>query len=264
MCDRMATTIYFFTGTGNSLSISKELCNSIKDCELNPISKIWNQENHVTSSEKVGFIFPLYYWGLPLIIKEFTQKVNFDNSSYIFAVVTAGGEVEGIPFIQLDQILKGKSKRLNASFFITMPSNYIIGGDQGTEEEHREKLLNAKKLIPDIAEIINKSEDHFEISTSERKAKTIEKMNAKFHSRVKESDKFFYADENCTGCGICENVCSLNNIVMKDSIPKWLHNCQQCLACINYCPENSIQYGDATLGKRRYHHPEINPEDLRL
>ena len=104
MCDHMATTIYFFTGTGNSLSISKELCNSIKDCELKPISKIWNQENHEISSEKVGFIFPLYYWGLPLIIKEFTQKVNFDNTSYIFAVVTAGGDVEGIPFIQLDQI----------------------------------------------------------------------------------------------------------------------------------------------------------------
>ena len=100
------------------------------------------------------------------------------------------------------------------------------------------------------------------ISTNERKAITIGKMNAKFHNKVNESDKLFHVDGSCSGCGTCETVCSLNNIEMKDSRPEWLHKCQQCLACINYCPENAIQYGDVTVGKRRYHHPRINPEDL--
>ena len=36
----------------------------------------------------------------------------------------------------------------------------------------------------------------------------------------------------------------------------------QCLACINYCPENSIQYGDKTQERGRYHNPEITVQDL--
>lgn len=258
----MSTTLYYFTGTGNSLCVTRGLCNSLTDCEIQSISKIWNQEKLEASSDKVGLIFPLYYWGLPLIVKEFVQKMNFMKSSYIFAVVNAGGDVPGIPFMQFDQILKEKSKRLNASFFLSMPSNYIVGGSQATAEEQREKLLNAKEIILRIADKIIIKEDTSVISTSERKAITIEKMNAKFHKKVNESDKFFYVDENCSGCGVCETVCSLNNIIITDSKPEWLHKCQQCLACINYCPENSIQYGDVTIGKRRYHHPRITPEDL--
>ena len=249
----MSVTLYYFTGTGNSLCITRGISNRIEHCEVVPISKIWKQEKLETSSDIIGLIFPLYYWGVPLIVKEFVQKMNFDKSSYIFAVVNAGGEVAGIPFMQLDEILKEKSKKLNASFFLSMPSNYIVGGDQETEEEQREKLLNAKEIIANIGANIMKKEDTPLISTSEKKAKTIERMNSRFHSKVHNSDDLFHVDDNCTGCGICERVCSLDNIILKDSKPEWLHNCQQCLACINYCPENAIQYGVGTVGKRRYH-----------
>ena len=64
------------------------------------------------------------------------------------------------------------------------------------------------------------------ISTSERKAITIGKMNAKFHKKVNESDKLFHVDDSCSDCGTCETVCSLDNIIMIDSKPKWLHKCQ--------------------------------------
>jgi ferredoxin len=143
-----------------------------------------------------------------------------------------------------------------------MPSNYIIGGIQETKEEQKEKLITVKGITNKIADIISKKEDTPLIVTPEKKAKTIERMNTRFHRRVNQSDDLFYADDNCTGCGICETVCSLNNIILKNSRPEWLHKCQQCLGCINYCPENAIQYGTTTLGKRRYHHPRIEPEDL--
>lgn len=247
---------------GNSLCVTRGLSQYLENSKIVSIAKIWNQQNLETTDDIVGLIFPLYYWGLPLIIKEFVTKIKLSKSSYIFAVVNAGGDVPGIPFMQLDQILQEKSKRLNASFFLSMPSNYIIGGSQETEEEQREKLLNVKGILSNFAEKIINKEDTPLIYTSEKKAKTIERMNTKFHNRVNESDNLFIVDENCTGCGVCETVCSLNNIVLRDSKPEWLHKCQQCLACINYCPENAIQYGTATLGKNRYHHPRINPEDL--
>lgn len=260
----MTITLYYFTGTGNSLCITRALSKQFQQCEIIPISKIWNQDNLETFSDVVGLISPLYYWGLPLIVKEFTEKMDFDKTTYIFAVLNAGGQQPGIPFMQLDKILKEKSKRLNASFFLSMPSNYIIGGKQQTDEEQQEDLLSAKEIVNKIGITVANKEETPLIKPSEKQAKTIERMNKRFHSKVHESDEFFHVDDNCTGCGVCETVCSMHNIILKDSKPEWLHNCQQCLACINYCPENAIQYGDSTLGKKRYHHPKIKPEDLSL
>ncbi|KKN39208.1 hypothetical protein LCGC14_0745920, partial [marine sediment metagenome] len=72
-----------------------------------------------------------------------------------------------------------------------------------------------------------------------------------------------YADDNCTNCGICKDVCPVNNIILIDGRPQWQHRCQQCLACINFCPEKSIQFGSQTLKTQRYHNPEITIKDIK-
>jgi len=64
----MKTTIYYFTGTGNSLNIAKNLSEKLDKCELVPIAKVWEDDHLASSAEKVGFIFPLYYAGLPKIV----------------------------------------------------------------------------------------------------------------------------------------------------------------------------------------------------
>jgi MinD superfamily P-loop ATPase len=84
----------------------------------------------------------------------------------------------------------------------------------------------------------------------------------KFRDKVYASDKSFYANEDCTNCGICESVCPVNNIVLTEGLPQWQHKCQQCLACINFCPENAIQFGTKSLETGRYHHPEITVQEI--
>ena len=55
----MTTTIYYFTGTGNSLKIARDLAEKV-DAELIPIAKVWQQETVIATTEKVGFVHPLY------------------------------------------------------------------------------------------------------------------------------------------------------------------------------------------------------------
>ncbi len=64
----METTIYYFTGTGNSLQIAKNVRDKLEDCKLIPIVKVWQIKDLTATCEKVGFVFPLYWSGLPKIV----------------------------------------------------------------------------------------------------------------------------------------------------------------------------------------------------
>jgi len=257
----MKTTIYYFTGTGNSLYIAKNLSEILGDCELIPMAKFLQNEQISITNEKIGFVFPLFFWGLPKIVHDFVEKVELDNVNYIFAIVTRDGDVDGIPLIQIERILKAKSKTLSSGFFIQMPNSYILDDEVTPEEEQKKRFVEALYQIKNIAKIIENNDRTLEIDILKTR-RTIEKMNKSFRDNVYESDKFFYADEKCNNCGICEQVCPVNNIIIVEGKPQWQHNCEQCLACINYCPEQSIQFAEKTLKKGRYHHPEIKVKDL--
>ena len=70
----MKTTLYYFTGTGNSLSIAKGIGAELEDAELIFMANLWKDDEITTDSEKVGFIFPMYYFGLPQIVYEFIKN----------------------------------------------------------------------------------------------------------------------------------------------------------------------------------------------
>ena len=260
----MKTTIYYFTGTGNSLKITRSISEKLEDCKLIPIAKVWQNKDLKTTSEKVGFIFPLYYSGLPKIVYDFADKIDFSSANYFFAVVVSGGDISALlPLQQLERILKTKSKRLNAGVLIPMPNNYIIGYDVHSEQRQKELFEKANEKIETILEIIKINGDNLEQNLLEKNLNRADRFNTKFREKVNESDKSFYADENCTNCGICGDICPVNNLILIDGKPQWQHRCQQCLACINFCPEKSIQFGSQTLKTQRYHNPGITLQDIK-
>jgi len=258
----METTIYFFTGTGNSLKIARALTEKLKDSELIPIAKVWQKENLNSTTEKVGFIFPLYFSGMPKIVYDFINKLDLSKSNYIFTIITSAGDINEQPLQQLNKILLTKGKLLNAGFYVTMPSNYIIGYDVTSEEHQKEYFEKASKQVEFISAIIKNKKENLNQNIFKKDVSRSEGINKTFREKVHESDKSFYADDNCNSCGICEEVCPVNNIILVDGKPQWEHKCQQCLACINFCPETSIQFGTDTLKTQRYHHPEITLQEI--
>lgn len=73
--------------------------------------------------------------------------------------------------------------------------------------------------------------------------------------------KKFYANDKCTGCGICESVCNCNTIKV-DKKPSWGKECTQCLACMHFCPVKAIQYGKGTEKKGRYKNPKVSIAEM--
>jgi len=142
-----------------------------------------------------------------------------------------------------------------------MPANYILGEETHSKEEQEEFFKKEAKQIRKIVNDINSNKMTAKIDPTKKK-RSFEKTNKGFRDNVFESDKFFHVDDSCSSCGICEKVCPVSNIKLVEGKPQWKHKCVQCLACIHYCPEVSIQYGDKTLKRGRYHHPEITVKDM--
>ncbi|MBY9003807.1 MAG: EFR1 family ferrodoxin, partial [Candidatus Lokiarchaeota archaeon] len=193
----MRTKIYFFTGTGNSLSIAKEICNKIPQCELVSIPKEYEKKNPISDCEKVGFVFPLHYAGLPKIVFDFVNKFDVSKSTYFFSIVTHAGDMTTWPFIQLEKILKERSKKLNAGFSLIMPNNYILGYETHSEARQKKMFKEASIKSTQIAEDIKNQVENLNLKIDEKRKSGSAKFNEQFREEVNESDTSFYADDKC-------------------------------------------------------------------
>jgi ferredoxin len=257
----MKTKLYFFTGTGNSLKISRDLAAKLGETEIIPIAKVVNSEKIEIDSDFAGIVFPVYMWGMPLIVKRFAEKISVSPNTYLFSVINYGGWQGGTTH-QLKGILAKKGLKLSASLGIKMPGNYLpMYG--AIDENKQQKMFNDEtEKLNYIVDCI-KNKKHIIETDSIIVKWFFYDFIYKFSSpHINKMDKSYFADEKCNACKICEQICPVKNIVMENKKQKWLGKCEQCVACIQWCPAQAIQYGKSTAAKKRYHCPGITVKDL--
>lgn len=253
--------IFYFSGTGNSLYAARNIASYNKESILS-IAGIMNDETaglkfSLQENEIIGFVFPVYAWGPPEMVLEFIDRLEFDNfkDHYIFAVATCGENI-GNTMKLLDNRLKSKRIKLSGGFSIKMPNNYIIMGDVDSRESERKKLADAESVLAEINKTVEQRQaDVFKLRKGFLGTVLTGIVNPMFNKHAMDPGKFF-AEDACTGCGICERVCNCKTIKV-DKKPVWGSKCSQCLACIHYCPVQAIQYGIGTRKKGRYTNPNV-------
>lgn len=75
----MKNRVYCFTGTGNSLHVALEIAGALPDCDVVAIHKGVNFEIP-QGLQRIGFVFPTYYWSLPAMAADFLGKAMFTIS----------------------------------------------------------------------------------------------------------------------------------------------------------------------------------------
>lgn len=258
--------IFYFSGTGNSLYAAKNIARHHGE-ELVSISVAANSgsesyEYNLRDNEIIGFVYPVYAWGPPGIVLAFIEKLKLRNyqGNYIFSVATCAGNI-GNTMEVMDSCLRKKGMKLNSGFSLKMPNNYIIIGDIDSKALEKEKLSAAEEGLKHINHIIKQRKTgEFRVEKGFLPWLFTGLINPMFQKKAIDTTKF-YANDHCTGCGICEKVCNCNNIQVNER-PQWGKRCTQCLACIHYCPEKAVQYGKGTEKKGRYTNPNIGIDEV--
>ncbi|PKN36922.1 MAG: 4Fe-4S ferredoxin [Deltaproteobacteria bacterium HGW-Deltaproteobacteria-10] len=256
----METTIYFYTGTGNSLWTARKLSGMIGNTELIPLS-LAGEGLIRSNSENIGFIFPVHIWGVPTRVVAFMNRLETDSTKYYFAIAVNAGQVAAT-LIQLKTILKKKNIHLATGFSICMPSNYIPWGGAIAQEKQQIKFEEALAKIKEIAGSISAKEERQPEKGPAWQNIFFSAIYRLSFPKVPLMDKSFWIDNKCTSCMICEKICPAQNVSITNGKPTWQHHCEQCFACLQWCPEEAIQYGKGTSKKKRYHHPEIKLSDM--
>lgn len=230
-------------------------------------------ETPLISGDAAGFVFPVYYAQVPVVVEDFIRNARFEGDPYIFAVVNGGG-LFGRTLKQFERILHAKGYSLHAGFRLGMPGNNpkiaVINKIPAARYYTREK-----ETVKRIAEIVKRRGTY----TQELPRGILGSLLAFFlgfdiprdYSREHRLDSFFWLNDNCVNCGTCVRLCPADNIVQTKRKPEWKHKCISCFACYNHCPWKGIQlkcpwqifqFQHDAVQLPRYCHPEIEPEEI--
>lgn len=248
--------IFYFSGTGNSLHVAEEVAKSQGELPIS-IARELDQGTlsyHLKKNELLGFVYPIYAWGPPKIVLDFIRKIKIQcEDPYVFSICTCGGN-EGNATHVLQKALHSKRLMLDSAFSLVMPGNYIIGDDVRSNDKIAEILKRAEERLKAIITVIETRQSSvFQLIPGSKSFMHTAVINPLFNW-FGRSTKNFYATDACTRCGLCEKICPVHCIAVKEK-PIWSKDCTQCLACINRCPAKAIQYGAHTADRGRYVYP---------
>lgn len=259
----MNKVIYYFSGTGNSYCIARDIGAQLTGAKIINMCQQKKTKYYAVYSV-VGLIFPLYYFGLPVIVEQFIKNLEMSSNCYIFVIVTRGEHFAGGAKKQLDSIFLNKSKEYHLFRYITMGNNYPFHMfNCSTDKAKYNRNQKAKNKIVHLMNAIRTRQKCRIFSILDYSpffwiTRNIPIFGYYHFRTIYHNDTCFTVNsDKCKKCKKCEGVCPVNNISVTDRV-SWKHeNCQLCLACYNCCPTNAIQYVDKTNhinteGKRQY------------
>lgn len=286
----MSIKIYYFSGTGNSFIVARDIAKKV-DADILSIPKILDSDRIHIDADVLGIVFPSYLAplsGLPLIVERFVKKITNIDTLRIFAVCTCGGYecVNANPSLhRLRKIIKSCGGKLTEEYSLRLPMNNLDYDHIPIPITRNQEIIidRSKIKVNDICNrIMNRRGTKYGlmqnlfytfmsplfrmmqkpiINTLREKAKEPVKTKLQYFELMPLTDRSIIVDDKCKGCGICTRVCPVKNIKLVSSMPEFQHRCEMCFACDEWCPSDAIHHWSRSNGIK-YHHPEVKLSDM--
>ncbi len=250
----MDTEIFYYSGTGFTIKAAKTAAEVLgENVKLTPVVGAMRSGRRVSSAKKVGLFFPMHAFGLPRACTRFMKEYRFPKAEYIFSLVTRGGAPARM-HLEINRYLKNQKRKLNAFGYATAPNTFDIIYKVHEGLEMREARAAFEDDVKKFATRVLENEQFIDKGYRNRMLEYIlfpflKVLNRRTGYFFLQND--FYADENCTGCGICSKMCLSGKIAMENGHPIWRKNvqCDYCFACLQLCPEKAVQVRNSKTGE---------------
>jgi len=260
------TIIYFFSGTGNSYRVAKWVKEKAEktgsECKLLFTRKVKKvNENNKWERKVIGIIFPTHGFTMPWEILKFVCRLPRSKKTHAFCIATRASLKIGcvtIPGMSgngtfvVALILAIKGYKIRGVMSVNMPSNWFLVHPIQSINKQKEILERSrKKIIGFASKIFTGRKVWFTLNNLYEITDGILfslisigylLIGRFFHS------KLFFANSNCTSCGLCVSNCPFKAIKMKGkhkAKPFWTYKCESCMKCASICQHNAIEMGQS-------------------
>lgn len=246
--------IFYFTGTGNSLYIAKQI-------EENPLSipQAVHKRNQEFSADSIGIVAPVYGHEMPPMVKDFMKNAVF-HTDYFYIILTYGNRHGGAAELA-KQFCEECGIAVNYINVIMMADNWLPSFDMNEQKKIDKKIgENMAEILADLSAHKNMIS---EVTDTDRTAhrQFLERMG---QMPADAWQHLLRVTDACVGCGICERVCPSASVHISDG--KAVHipgKCQTCLACAHACPQKAIQLTVPEVNpKARYRNEHISLQEI--
>lgn len=249
--------IFYFSATGNSKYLAQKLADITGDMLYDIAAELRGDCGYtLREGEVVYIVSPVYFYGMPLNVKDFIDRMTF-NIRPLIDVTINFGTFPGAAMDSFEKEIVSKGFEVRNRYAIRMPENYVPLFEPPAPERVDEILDEADRTMERISGIIasGRRED---VGVQHSLPKDLFGYMARPMYVYGRRTRKFHTTNSCTGCGLCADICPDGVIAMRDDRPSWDEKrCLRCCSCINRCPRGAIEFGRLTKGRRRYHNPRI-------
>ncbi|MCM1368592.1 MAG: EFR1 family ferrodoxin [Roseburia sp.] len=225
-------TILYFTATGNSLYVAKNLGGTLVS-----IPQAIKNGQYEFSDDAIGIVCPTYSHLPPKCVLKFLQSAKL-NAKYLFMVLTYGNRHSGAAYLSAEKC-KEFGITLNYAATVKMVDNYLPVFDM---DEQKSIDKHVDEQINEVKNAIAKRENYIPDITDEdlQWHEAGKKRNASMPA-FNDGSQIKVLTDKCIGCGICAKVCPIGNFYLENGIAKRKsEQCEFCLACANLCTNKAI------------------------
>ena len=253
----MMSVIFYFSGTGNSLDVAKQVAAVLKDCRLETI-QAYLAKPYQVQDEIMGIVSPVFSASLPPYVQDFLAKLEA-SPRYAFGLVTMGG-MQGRALKCLQELLAQRNITLNYAQTVLMPDNIF-----NTPELKASQMLTAadQAMATILSEIHEQQQDLNQCQESYLWKYGGTSLCWWYLHTFLKIGQFTVDCDACIGCGQCSKICPTGNIKMINGRPAFGDSCTTCLGCVHWCPKHAIQMGSVNkMGTKRYVNPNIKIQEM--
>ncbi len=238
----------YFSGTGNT-----KFCVDRFLKEYDRSNNSFSIENDETLEQikidnEIVIGYPVQYSNIPKILRDYiVHNRHIWKEKNIFIIATMGlfsGDGAGI----LARLLKKYGATVVGGLHLRMPDSICDERvlKRSFEENKRIIMKAEEKICKSVHDMKNGKPSQEGLGIVYHLAGLFGQRLYFFWKTQTYTDKLKINSQKCIGCGLCEKLCPMRNLAVKNGSAVSGDKCTMCYRCISKCPKQAI----TLLGKK--------------